>query len=66
MPNHLSSTLSHMNIQQSNWLNQVQSYGSGYYRFVGSMAKLKAKSKELGQQWLKGINQAQQLYSNSP
>jgi putative transposase len=66
LPHHLSSTLSHMNIQQSNWLNQVKSYGGRYYRFVGNIEKLKAKTKELGQQWLKGINQAQQLFSSSP
>jgi putative transposase len=63
LPPHLCNTLSHMNIQQAQWLSQVKSYGSRYYRFVGNIEKLKAKSQALGLQWLKGITQAQRLFS---
>ena len=63
LPSNLSSTLSHLNIQRDNWLGQVQSYGNRYYRFVGCVERLKAKAQALGQQWLKGINQAQKLYT---
>ena len=63
LPSKLSATLSHLNIQQDSWLGQVQSYGSRYYRFVGSLEQLKAKAQALGQQWLKGVNQAQKLYA---
>jgi len=37
----------------------VQTYGGNYYRFVGSLEKIKAKTKALGQKWLKGLNQVQ-------
>ena len=57
-------TLKHLNIKQENWLNQVQAYGSSYYRFVGSIEKIKEKSKELGLKWLKGLNQVQKLYAS--
>ena len=63
LPTSLSSTLSHLNIQQENWLGQVQSHGSRYYRFVGSLEQLKTKAQGLGQQWLKGVNQVQKLYT---
>ncbi len=62
LPLQISSTLAHLNIQQENWLGQVQAYGSNYYRFVGSIEKIKAKTKALGQKWLKGLNQVQKLY----
>jgi putative transposase len=62
LPNNLSSTFQHLNIQQENWLGQVQAYGSNYYRFVGSIKKIKVKAKSLGQQWIKGIKQVQKLY----
>jgi len=62
LPSHLSATFDHLNLQQDNWLSQVQSFGGYYYRFVGSLEKIKEKTKALGQQWLKGINQIQNLY----
>ncbi len=65
LPHHLSSTFSHMNIEQKQWLRQVQSYESRYHRFVGSFEILKAKTKELGQHWLKGITQAERLFPSS-
>lgn len=62
LPSHLASTFEHLNLRQENWLSQVQTYGSSYYRFVGSIDKIKAKTNSLGQQWLKGLKQVQQLY----
>ncbi|MFT6732844.1 MAG: REP element-mobilizing transposase RayT [Polaribacter sp.] len=62
MTSQLSSTLAHLNIQQENWLGQVQAYGSNYYRFVGSLEKIKDQTKLLGQKWIKGLNQIQKLY----
>jgi len=62
LPAQISSTLAHLNIQQENWLGQVQTYGGNYYRFVGSLEKIKAKTQALGQKWLKGLNQVQKLY----
>ena len=62
LPTRLSSTLNHLNLQQDNWLNQVQSFGSNYYRFVGCFETLKQKSKALGLKWLKGIKSSQALY----
>jgi hypothetical protein len=62
MTSQLSTTLAHLNIQQENWLGQVQAYDSNYYRFVGSLEKIKGQTKSLGQKWLKGLNQIQKLY----
>jgi REP element-mobilizing transposase RayT len=62
LPAQVTSTLAHLNIQQDNWLGQVQTYGGNYYRFVGSLDKIKAKTKALGQKWLKGLHQVQKLY----
>jgi len=65
MPYRISGTLDHLNLRQENWLNQVQSYGNNYHRFVGSIDSLKQKSVELGQKWLKGIKQSQALFQSS-
>jgi len=62
LPSNLCATLNHMNLKHDNWLNQVQDYGSHYYRFVGSIEQIKQKTKELKLKWLKGINQINQLY----
>jgi len=62
IPFYLTSTFEHLNLQKKNWLNQVQSFGGNYYRFVGNLDRLKDKTKELGQQWVKGVQQVQSLY----
>ncbi len=66
LPPHLSNTLEHLNLQQENWLNQVQFFGGHYYRFVGNLDRLKEKTKALGRQWLKGIRPIQSLYKSPP
>ena len=62
IPPHITATFSQLNINQSNWLHQVQHYGNHFYRVVGSMEKLKTKARQLKQQWLKGIKSIEQLY----
>jgi len=62
LPSNLSNTFAHLNIQQDNWLGQVQRFGGNYHRFVGCIEKMKRKTEALGQQWLKGITQIQKLY----
>jgi putative transposase len=62
LPSHLLTTFQHLNLNQDNWLNQVQSFGGRYYSFVGCVEKFKHKADELNQKWLKGITQIKQLY----
>jgi len=66
LPYQLSGTLEQLNLRQENWLNQVQHYGSHYHRYVGSFERLKQKTIELGQKWLKGIKQSQVLFQALP
>ncbi|PCI69199.1 MAG: transposase [Gammaproteobacteria bacterium] len=64
IPIQISRSLAHLNINQDNWIVQVQNYESSYYRFVGSIKKIKEKTKTLGRKWLKGINSCQELYQS--
>ena len=66
LPSHLSTTFERLNLQKNNSLNQVQSFGGNYYRFVGNLDKLKEKMKQLGRHWLKGIKPIQSLYKPPP
>lgn len=65
IPHHLSSLFSRLNINQENWCTQIQTYGENNFRFVGSIDKLKAKTLQLQQNWLKGIHSIQKLYLSS-
>ena len=65
IPPHLASTFEHLNLNQKSWLNQVQTYGSNYYRAVGSVQAILEQARELNQHWLKGINAIKSLYSES-
>ncbi|MGB0496061.1 MAG: hypothetical protein ACPGJI_06875, partial [Kangiellaceae bacterium] len=60
----ISHTLKQLNVKQENWIVQFQNYESSYYRFVGSIEKLKEKTKSLGKKWLLGINASQALYQS--
>ncbi len=62
LPNYLSHTFEHLNLNQENWLSQVQSYGRHYYGFVGNLDRLAEKLQGLNQKWVKGIQQIQKLY----
>lgn len=65
LPYHLTSTFEALNLNQTNWLNQVQHFGSRYYGFVGNIEKLKDKAKSLQKKWLKGFRQIEALYWSS-
>jgi hypothetical protein len=64
IPKQISQTLALLNVKQENWIVQVQNYETRYYRFVGSIEKLKEKTKALGKKWLKGINSSKDLYQS--
>jgi len=62
IPAHLASVFERLNIDQKNWLNQVQAYDSNYYRAVGCFEKLREQTLAIKQNWLKGINAVRELY----
>jgi putative transposase len=62
IPHQLSTVFERLNLNQDNWIKQVNGYGNSYYRAVGCLEKLKLKAAQLEQQWLKGMKQIQQLY----
>ena len=64
IPAHLTPIFQRLNLNQDNWISQVKSYGSNYYRAVGSLQLLMEKASQLKQQWLKGVGAVQALYSS--
>jgi len=62
IPSGLVPVFERLNLNQENWVNQVQRYGSAYYRAVGCLEKLKIKAEQLEKQWLQGLNQIKKLY----
>ena len=62
IPPGLASTFERLNLNQTDWLNQVQSYGSNYYRVVGSLQTILAHAQKLNQKWFKGLSAIKRLY----
>ena len=62
IPPHLNSVFERLNLNQKNWPDQVQHYGSNYYRIVGNLDSIFEKTKQLGQSWIKGISAIKSLY----
>ncbi len=61
MPNHIESTLAHLNLQSHEWLGQVQHFGSQQGYFVGKLILLQQKAEELKKKWLKGFKTCRKL-----
>jgi len=64
IPPHISSIFDRLNIQQGNWLDQVQRLCHGQPTMMGSIEKLREKAKAIKKSWVKGIGQAKLLYQS--
>ena len=62
IPVHLNSVFERLNVNQKEWLHQLNGYGSRYYRAVGALEAMKDKAKQLNQQWIKGVRAIKSLY----
>lgn len=61
-PPHISLCLQRLNLQQSHWLKQIESFNQNYCHVVGSIEQIRAKAKQLKLRYMKGISAAKQLY----
>ncbi len=62
IPPHLASIFERLNLNQQNWLGQVQGYHSNFHRAVGNLEAILEKTRQLKQHWMKGIRSIKQLY----
>ena len=54
IPESAPPILQRLDIDNRQWLREMQYYGRWYYRAVGSVQALERYCQHLGQQWLKG------------
>ncbi|WP_196140939.1 transposase [Aliikangiella sp. G2MR2-5] len=64
IPPHIMSIFQRLNLQQDNWLVQIQRLGQSQPTMMGSIEKLKARAIEIKKSWVKGIGQAKLLYQS--
>ena len=64
IPPQISSIIQRLNLQQGNWLGQIQRLCDGNPTMMGSIDKLREKAQTLKKQWVKGIGQARLLYQS--
>jgi hypothetical protein len=62
MPMHIQSSLKQLNLQQSHWLKQIEHYEKNFCHFIGPIALIKEKAKQLNQKWMKGSKAAKLLF----
>lgn len=62
IPPDISSIFYRLNLQQDNWLNQIQRLCQGQPTMMGSIEKLRQRALSLRKSWIKGIAQAKFLY----
>ena len=62
MPAQVASVLTRLNINHTQWTQQIKSYGSNYSRFVGCWHRIQAKTEELNQHWIQGKRNIQKLF----
>ena len=59
VPADTPSILARLGHAPEDWITEIRHYGKWYYRAVGSLQSLRRYCEHLGQQWLKGVGQAQ-------
>ncbi|WP_196137547.1 transposase [Aliikangiella sp. G2MR2-5] len=64
IPPYVSSIFQRLNIQQGNWLDQIQKLCHGQPTMMGSIDKLREKAKAIKKSWVKGVGQAKLLYQS--
>lgn len=64
IPTNISSIFYRLNLQQDNWLNQIQRLCQGQPTMMGSIEKLRQKALSLQKSWIKGVGQAKLLYQD--
>ncbi|TQV71674.1 hypothetical protein FLL45_21230 [Aliikangiella marina] len=62
IPTHLKPIFQRLNINQDNWLNQVNHYGRNYYRAVGPLHLIQSFADKLKSKWIKGVSSIRSLY----
>ena len=62
IPTHLKPIFQRLNINQDNWLNQVNHYGRNYYRAVGPLHLIQSFADKLKSKWIKGVSSIRRLY----
>lgn len=62
VPPHIISIFQRLNLQQGNWLIQIQRLCKGNPTMMGSVDKLRGRAKTMKKNWVKGISQAKLLY----
>jgi hypothetical protein len=62
IPETLPPILKRLNIEPDAWRAFMQPQGNIFGRALGSLNHLKLHANALGQQWIKGLRQAERLY----
>ncbi|SEH05626.1 transposase [Candidatus Venteria ishoeyi] len=62
IPAHIYPILQRLEINQDNWVDGVQHYGSHFYKVVGIMRHLLEETERQGRKWFKGQRAARLLY----
>lgn len=62
LPPNIPLIFERFNLQQSNWPNQIENYGSNYCHFVGTIENIRKKAVQLKLRCLHGTSAASLLY----
>jgi len=65
IPATLAPIFCRLNLNQSQWINQVNTFGNNYGRAVGALKLMRMKAKVLGLRWIKGVIATKSLYTTS-
>jgi len=62
LPVHLKPVLERFDLDTENWVRNVESYGSLFYRIAGQLESILTRAQQKGQHWLRGRSGSEQLY----
>ncbi len=66
IPSHLAPILQRLNINEMQWLTNINYFGHRFYKVIGTVDAIRHYSHALKQSWCRGLSQCSTLYRNKP
>ena len=62
IPAHVQPILQKLGVNEANWVNNTQHFGSRFYRAIGRVTQIRRLADRTGRKWINGLSLAKNFY----
>ena len=62
IPAHIQPILQKLGVNEANWVNNTQHFGSRFHRALGRVSQIRQLANRTGSKWIAGLTAAKQFY----